>query len=155
MKIFRKLFVRSKTPQPQSESVKGLNDRQMKTAPLFQSIETKECRKCFKVKSVEHFHIHNTSKDGRQSYCKGCCKKASRAAWKKQQRRQKNGLLKQGEYATKVMTVKDIPAQVHQRLTRLQEQRGWKQQELFFDMIETYLTLNDGAERVESDGENV
>lgn len=47
-----------------------------------QKINEKTCVKCFVTKPYAKFYTNATAKDGRQSYCRACAKRAARE-WKK------------------------------------------------------------------------
>lgn len=38
----------------------------------------KQCKRCFTIKTLDNFHSHKKTRDGRQSYCKDCVKDMNR-----------------------------------------------------------------------------
>lgn len=50
-------------------------------------MKTKECKLCKEVKSLEEFHKHERTKDGRQGHCKAC-HYAKTVKWRKQNKEQ-------------------------------------------------------------------
>lgn len=146
MKLFKNLFVRPKKSKTEPGTLSEINTRSRYKQPELTLFQTKKCRKCSVEKSASCFHRHTKSKDGLQSYCKICGRKATRAAKKKILRRKKRNQLSQAGLASMALTVKEVPAEIYEKLIRLQEVKKCTQRDLFLEIISTYLTLFDVSE---------
>ena len=142
MKIFRNILSRVKKPESKKETTKAIRiNRVSEAAPLIFS-GTKQCRKCLQVKTFDLFYYAKTSKDGRQSYCKVCCAKVARAEKLKKKQISKRAA-DRAAGVSKIITVKLIPAHLYESIREICRQRGCTQQDLFVDMIKTYLILHE------------
>jgi len=142
MKLFRNILSRVKKPESKKETTKATRTHKVIEAPALVFSGTKQCRKCLQVKTLDLFHYANASKDGRQSYCKSCQVKASRSVKVKKSRIAKRAA-ERASGLSRVITVKLIPTDLYERMKKISEGRGCTQQELFLDMIKTYLILHE------------
>ena len=142
MKLFRNIFLRAKKPEAKNETIKATRICKIAGPPMLVLSGNKQCRRCLQVKPLEAFYLATASKDGRQSYCKACQKRKAQSLKLKKSNIEKRAA-DRAAGVSKIITVKLIPAHLYDRLKEICGRRGCTQQDLFIDMIKTYLILHE------------
>lgn len=102
----------------------------------------KTCKHCNTAKTAESFNKSVNAKDGLQPYCRVCQAKVS----KKHHAKINKKLAKEANSLSKnsiAITIKQVPLSVHEKFTKIAEKRGCSRNDLYIDMMSTYLILND------------